>query len=260
MLTNLHLEDINPIICGEQHCEPGHSYGYKIRSYYVLHYIVSGCGVFISNNQTHYISQGQIFIIRPSESTFYKADTVNPWHYRWVGFTTALNIAKILPEDIASVPECEHIFRSLMSSDTIENGREYFVCAKIYEFLSLVVQHPQFDGYRSEDYVLKAKNFIEANYCNSDISVQYIAQLLHLDRSYFSAIFRKYLGMSPHQYIVDCRLRKAAELISHFSYSPSNAALACGYTNIFNFSKMFKKMFGICPSQYKKHQSITKTK
>lgn len=252
MLTNLHLQDVNPVICGQQYCKPGNSYGYKIRSYYVLHYIVSGCGIFVSHNLTHHISRGQIFVIRPEESTFYKADDATPWQYRWVGFTSALDLSEILSEDVIPAPECEYIFRGLMDSARMENDREYFICSKIYELLSLLAQRQKSGGYRSQDYVLRAKNFIEANYCNGDISVQYIADSLHLDRSYFSSLFHKYMGMSPHQYIELCRLQKAAELLSHFSYSTSKAAMACGYTSIFNFSKMFKKMFGVCPSHFGK--------
>lgn len=49
-ITNMGFKEINPVDFGEQICLPGHYYGPHARSYYLLHYVVSGKGTFIRND------------------------------------------------------------------------------------------------------------------------------------------------------------------------------------------------------------------
>ena len=46
VLSNLHLRDLNPRICGREACAPGHTFGPAVREYHLLHYVVRGTGVF----------------------------------------------------------------------------------------------------------------------------------------------------------------------------------------------------------------------
>ena len=58
------------------------------------------------------------------------------------------------------------------------------------------------------------------------------------------------MGKSPQAYLVEFRLTKAAELMGLYDYKPGEAATSVGYHDLFNFSKMFKKKFGISPTEY----------
>ena len=98
---------------------------------------------------------------------------------------------------------------------------------------------------------MKAKAYIDANYVNP-ITVETLADSLEINRSYFSTTFKREIGKSPQQYLVDVRLSKAAELMTEQGYSASAAALSSGYTDIFNFSKMFKRKYGLSPTAYAK--------
>ena len=255
LLINKGLGDINPLVCGDEMCAPGHSFGPASRQYFLLHYVFSGCGRFIRNGKSVPVSKGQIFVISPHEITLYQADKATPWHYAWVGFESSLNLSVILGDDVLTVPECEHIFSAIARCDYLEYSRELYVCGKIYELLSLLGESKSIGESGTSRYVLKAKNYIESNYVNN-IDVKRIADYLGLDRSYFSTIFKKHIGCSPQQYILHFRLEKAAELIALYGYSPSEAALSAGYTDIYNFSRMFKRKFGVSPRNYKKLQSL----
>ena len=61
--------------------------------------------------------------------------------------------------------------------------------------------------------------------------------------------FRKYLGVSPKEYLTNYRLNIAASLLSTGT-AVKEVALACGYMDIYSFSKAFKKRFGCSPSTY----------
>jgi len=65
---------------------PGHI-NKGIRRYWLLHYIVSGKGVFKVDGKKYDVEENQMFIIRPDEMFEYQADSEEPWEYKWVGFS-----------------------------------------------------------------------------------------------------------------------------------------------------------------------------
>ena len=250
LIENQALCDVNPLVCGSENCQPGHRYGPAIRDYYLLHYILSGRGTFQTPRGIRPVYEGQIFVIRPHEITTYTADTRIPWHYCWVGFDTCLPIEDLFAEDVLDLPECAHIFHDLASCAEIQEGREWYVCGKIYGLLSLLRQHSCPATERTEQYVRRAQNYIQCNYMK-ELRVTQIASFLNLERSYFSHIFKKHTGKSPQEYIVDFRLQKAAEMIISRGLRPGEAAGQTGYGDIVNFSRMFKRRFGVPPSRYR---------
>ena len=65
VLSNLHLRDLNPRICGREACAPGHTFGPAVREYHLLHYVVRGNGVFRRAQTVYTLRAGDIFVIRP---------------------------------------------------------------------------------------------------------------------------------------------------------------------------------------------------
>lgn len=258
LLREYPFGDIKPLICGEENCKPEHVYGPSTRPYYLLHYVLSGKGYFENQNSKYAVTKGDIFVIRPFEVIYYKADKKDPWHYCWVGFEMNLPCKSYLEEDIIRLPQGEHIFRALKDSDAIGEGKELYVCSKIYELLAQLETRQIGDKKSGKAYIDKAKNYIMANYMK-DIGVEDLATKLGLERSYFSTLFKKHIGKSPQEYLVEFRLMKAAELMVMYDYRPGEAAVNVGYADIYNFSKMFKKKFGISPTAYKmKHHLDSK--
>jgi AraC-like DNA-binding protein len=98
----------------------------------------------------------------------------------------------------------------------------------------------------------KAITYMHAEYMNS-ISIQEIADHLNLDRKYFSRTFSMHTGSSPQQYLLNLRLTKAAEFMVTHNETPSSSAALVGYTDLYQFSKIFKKHFGMSPRTYIKH-------
>ena len=138
------------------------------------------------------------------------------------------------------------------------NGQQEYLSAKAWEILAYFFANDKSAVSRIEDYAERAKTCIEADYMNG-ITVTDIAKRLNLERSYFSTIFKKSVGVSPQQYLGEFRLNKAAKLLISQHMSVSEAAYATGYTDIVNFSRMFKKHFGMSPTEYKKseHKPVT---
>lgn len=257
IIINREYKELNPLICGCQECESSHSFGPASREYFLIHYIVSGKGTFKTKNGIYNLSKGNMFVIRPYEMTYYEADKTNPWSYIWIGFNIDIKSslyaqASFLKSDILYSEYCERIFRDTLKSDSFANSKEVYLCSKLYEMFSILIEGEKTSESQNipDIYVQKAKSYISANYMNN-ISVEAIATYLGINRRYFSSIFKKAAGMPPQQYIVNLRLQKAARLLKENGYTPKNAALSSGYQDIFNFSKMFKRKFGVSPLNYK---------
>ena len=255
-IENKELKDINPRACGEAKCKPGHywpDYGAPLRGtrpYFMLHYIISGRGVYYTPNDRHEVKSGQIFVVLPNESIAYEADKKDPWRYSWVCFESTLDLSEVLSKPVIDMPECAHIFNAFSDCTNVTHDREWYICGKIYELLSLIDAHRASNKNQTYKYVRMAQNYIDIYYGDSDLRVSEMARNLNLDRAYFSKIFSKHTGKSPQQYIVELRLDRAADMIVNQGLSPGEAAQHVGYGDIFNFSKMFKRRFGVPPSAY----------
>ncbi len=246
LLTDLKLRDINPIICGREDCRPGHAFGPAVRFYWLLHYVVHGHGVFHSGGKSYPVRAGQFFVIRPFEVTEYQADSQEPWEYIWIGFTAGMSLPeKLQTTNVFTSHRCGRIFSSLLDAEAMQEGRELYLCGKIHQILSQILQEEKSEP----DYVELAKNYIESNYMKN-ISILELARKLNLNRSYFSSLFHKKTGKSPQQYLTRYRMEKASQLMVEYGYTPGQASLSTGYADIFSFSRMFKRYFGVSPTEY----------
>ena len=250
-LTNKNLKDINPTECGEECCAHDFQAGPTSRQYYLLHYVFSGKGTLQAGGKKFEVTKGQIFIIHPFEMVRYYVDKDDPWHYAWVGFELSFENEQLGDNYVIDLPQSEHIFNAIKNTMSVESDKTLYVCGKIYELISMLQTPETITRSCVERHVEQAKQYIDINFRNP-ISIEQIAEDLNINRSYFSTIFRRCLGKSPQQYLIDVRMENAAELIVNYGYKASDAAQSSGYEDIFNFSKMFKQRFGVSPSQYKR--------
>ena len=94
-------------------------------------------------------------------------------------------------------------------------------------------------------------NYFEDHYAEK-ISLDQIAASMFLSTFYISKIFKSETGTTPIRYLINIRLDKAKELLeSGWSGSIQEIAQTVGYDDAYHFSKLFKKHFGISPSQAK---------
>ena len=103
---------------------------------------------------------------------------------------------------------------------------------------------------RDSDYVEKAKTYIAEN--NSQIlTVRDVSDYVHLNPEYFTRLFKKETGLNIKNYIIDCKIASAKDMLLHTSLPVSMIALELGYSNFSHFTQMFRKAEGITPSEYR---------
>ncbi|MDO5707092.1 MAG: AraC family transcriptional regulator [Andreesenia angusta] len=103
--------------------------------------------------------------------------------------------------------------------------------------------------------VNKAITYIEKNY-NCDLSLEIIADEMHISKGHLSHLFIKNTGLKITQFINNVRIRESKYLLKNSNYSLSYISYICGFNNQNYFSTLFKKYENITPLEYRKKSRI----
>jgi AraC-like DNA-binding protein len=101
------------------------------------------------------------------------------------------------------------------------------------------------------DRLTEITNYIMGNY-NQDLSIDIISTKFNLSPEYLSRFFKKYMGMTIHNYINTVRLEKAYRDLMNTDRSITEIALEHGFPNEKSFNKVFKSFYNVTPNQYRK--------
>ena len=110
--------------------------------------------------------------------------------------------------------------------------------------------HCSFASSEKKNMVQSIIEYMEKGY-KEDISLDRIAKNMYVSPVYISKIFKEETGDSPINYLIKIRLAKAEEMLKESTLSIKAIAQNVGYSDAYHFSKLFKKYYGISPSQVK---------
>lgn len=105
--------------------------------------------------------------------------------------------------------------------------------------------------------ILKVKNFISKNYMD-ELRLPELASLAGMSSSAFSRFFKLHTGRNISEYIINLRLGYAARMLVDTAKSISEIGFDCGFNNLSNFNRIFKKKKGCSPSEFR--ESYHKTR
>ena len=122
---------------------------------------------------------------------------------------------------------------------------------------SLLTQPEKADDYRVQ--IIKSSlEFIRKHY-QEKIYIRDLAGNASMNEQYFCRFFKKILGKSPITYINEYRIKQAIILLQTTDSPVMDICLDCGFNNLGNFLREFKKDTGFTPLQYRKHFSSEKS-
>ena len=105
--------------------------------------------------------------------------------------------------------------------------------------------------------VLKVKNYISKNYMD-EIRLGTLADIAGMSPSAFSRFFKLHTGRNLTDYIIDIRLGSASRLLVDTSQSVSEISFQCGFNNLSNFNRIFKKKKGCSPTEFRENYRKTR--
>lgn len=254
---------------GYEQCDPGHSFGPATRNHYLFHYVLSGTGTLMANNskgetRTYSVKSGQGFMIFPGQINTYIADEQLPWKYMWIEFDglrvkEALSVTD-LRKDAPVYHSHSKELREKLADEMLyivnhPQESSFHLIGHLYLFLDYLLQSAKStklvsSGRMSDYYIKEAINYIEQNFQNN-ISIEDIAAVCGINRSYFGKIFRNSIGRSPQEFLMNYRMVKATELLKLTSLSIADVGSAVGYENQLHFSRAFKNIYSVSPREWK---------
>lgn len=266
IFSNDFTKNIDAMIytCGYENCAPGHSYGPVMRNGYLIHYILSGCGIYKARGKIFHLKEGDAFLICPEELIYYEADRKQPWSYTWIGmqgikvkgYLERTSLLKSLVFHYDQDDRMRLCHEKMFEADQIKNNKDLIMNSIMYEYLFLLAR--KFPGGLPEEnkkkagYVDEALKYIESAYCDP-ITVQDIADRLNINRSYLSRLFRTITGISIQDYLLDYRIRQACILLKNSDLSIRTIAHSVSYMDALYFSRLFHRKKGMTPSEYRKY-------
>ena len=230
-------------------------FGPSVRNQYIIHYVLSGAGYFNS----HKVKKGEGFLITPGMHEEYHPSKSDPWSFVWIisedkkierlfklhNANESTGIFKINDlYGISSVAErLKPIWNGISSSTELS---EIFLCC----YNSAVNKEPTKDCSTSKSYFEFSANYVKTN-LHLPITVDSICKAIGISQPYLYKIFKEQTGLSPKQYILNCKLLYAKRLLSETDLSISAIGESVGFSSVLDFSKFFSKQTKSSPTAYR---------
>jgi len=231
-----------------------------------LFYVVDGKGEFNIQGQRFPVKANDFVIINPQVEHTELSSPDEPLEYIVLGIR-GLSFSNLTPVSEGGHPfsffnlrdEQKDILRYLnaMVQEATSQQMSYeLVCHNLLEILLIkILRHQHFDlevGKQSKATkdISFIKHYLETYYHES-IQLEDLASMTHLSRFYISHSFKKEIGMSPMEYLIDIRIKESKILLRTTNYSISQVADIVGFTTPTYFSKQFRKSTGISPTDYR---------
>lgn len=214
------------------------------RPYHALSFRMSG-SVEIETQRTHFISDEGTVTFLPC-AVDYRTAVLRECDMCFVHFTAANELSDepmlIKPSSSAYLKE---LFREGLKAvnPLIRMSVCYRIIAELEAELKAISARPP-------RRMTRAKEYLDANICNSELRIGDIAAVAEVSEVYFRSEFKKYYGVAPIEYIKSRRIEIAKGLLSTGICSISDVALASGFDSISYFSQEFRRLVGTAPSKY----------
>lgn len=242
-----------------------------------LTYILSGKGKYMIEGVVYDVEAGDMIICNPG---VHHQNIVSSREEPTVEFFTGFsdfqfknmppnsivlnNSSFILHLDTESKREVSRIcFEMLAENEACQLGKYFMLKAHLMQILLHIIRGIlelpdskqktcNFETYNKSYAVKRIVNYLSENY-EHKISLDQIAHNMYLSPVYISKIFKEETGESPINYLIKIRLEKAREILEDSdNRSIKSIANNVGYEDVYHFSKLFKKYYGVSPLHYRK--------
>lgn len=244
-----------------------HDFAYSKHAHeeYSLGITLSGRQDFFSNGAFHHSSPGNIIVFNPGVVHDGHSGAVDVLQYKMV----YIHPEQLAPALAAAGVKRPHDFRmedtllndgllrthlmrlsTLIECDEVEplaqESMLYTLAARIAQLHRDYL--PNQTQQRVDSLLLRARDYIHTHLFES-LSLEQISQQASLSKYHFLRLFRRQFGMTPHQYVLNCRLNRAREALAA-GVQLDDVVHSFGFSDLSHLNRRFKPVFGMTPRQY----------
>ncbi|HAX51838.1 helix-turn-helix domain-containing protein [Muricomes intestini] len=228
---------------------------------YILIYCVDGKGIIEVDGKTYSIKKAEAFCIPRGKRHKYYADNQDPWSILWVHFKG--ENTKYFPLDECRTVQINSkysenrmavffnlIFRVLERNYTM--GNFIYLSQVLSLLLAEVYYREKVDESSVQDkHVTMVIRFMYKN-LTKQLTLEEISREVDLSKSYLNSIFKEQTGRSPVDFFLHLKMQEACKLLQSTDMYIYEVSTKMGYTDPYYFSRIFKKVVGVSPKEYKK--------
>ena len=236
-------------------------------SQFVFIYCTEGSGWYRTEGQEHSVTANQYFILPAGNPHAYGANEADPWTIYWIHFKGKLasHFARQYTRPVEVKPGVhsrisnridmfEEIFRTLEMGYSHENL--LYASSIFYHYLGTLRYLQQYrDAAHNEteknDIVTAAIHFMKEN-IEKRLTLQKIADHTGYSASHFSALFSQRTGYAPLAYFNQLKIQQACQLLDFTDMKINQVCYKIGIEDTYYFSRLFSKVMGMPPREYKK--------
>lgn len=247
-----------PLCTGHFYCTTGYEVDRGRYDSFLLIYVVEGRGYVYNGTQKLPLQAGEFVLVDCYRPQHYGTD--DGWEIYWLHFDGKLarqyyelcvqGGPLIRPDDATMCArQLRLIFEMFHGTGGVSEAE---ISRRITNILTAFLQPQERAKGQSKavDVVDETLSYIAEN-IEKPMPLDELASNVAMSPFYFSRLFKRETGYSPHEYIVHTRVDKAKYLLKFTSMPLKEIARCCGFSNECNFSTSFKKMCGTTPRVYR---------
>ena len=232
-------------------------------SYTELFYIIGGDGQFQINGQLFPVRAHQLVVVNPNVPHTEVSYEAHPLEYIVLGIE---GVELTIPGSdearycLYSFPESNEVLTCMQSvlREMQDRRPEYqtlclaymdIIMVQLMRSASVTVtqSQPRFPANRQ---CAAVRHYIEQHYKES-ITLDLLAEKFSINKYYMAHAFKREYGVSPINYLIDCRIREGKRLLTETDFSLSQIAAVLGFSSSSYFSQRFRSAEGISPTEYR---------
>lgn len=249
------------LCAGHYYCNSKYSVSRKNYDSLLLMYIKKGTGFVSTNNTTFSFTEGQVILIDCYEPHSYRADS--DMEFYWLHFDGALareyfNTITKNYSNIITLKDgvyFEKYMKKILSnySDKL-SVNEALVSKYITNLLTeLITANINITNSRDHSEVIDEAIAYITNNLNKSLSLNEISNLVSISPYYFTRLFKKETGYTPHEYIIITRINSAKFYLKSTALPVKEICFNCGFSSESSFCTCFKKVVGMTPSEFREN-------
>ena len=265
-LLSQHLlaKDLYPLGLGYYKQALNHTMSRNKHDDYLMIYCLDGEGKLTINNQIHTVKAGDIICLPKGVAHAYKASEATPWTIYWVHFSGDKSEDFI---DYLAINSNNYVFplgiHSRLTSDfeSLLECRQYsyninaFVhtASLLRQILTHIAQlQPLAKQQAAHNFDLERVHSLMQARVHEQLELEALAETVSLSKFHFIKKYKELTGTTPINHFIHLKVERACHLLDVTTKSINEISFAVGYEDAYYFSRIFKKIMGISPSQYRR--------
>lgn len=248
---------------GRYQCDSDYAIHRQSYNSYLLLYVVSGCGYVMLDGRRTPIGEGTLTLLDCYQPHQY--GTEKGWDILWAHFdgtqaqpyynaiVQGHTQTVLLPDPYRAMRSLEKIFRMYHHERRASE-------AMINQYIVVLLTELLINGAERESDGLSAIMEESLTYITQNLdrplTLEELARRAALSPFYFSRVFKRETGYTPHEYLVNARVNAAKFYLKTTAHSNKDISYRCGFTSESSFCTVFKRVTGITPQTYRNSTEV----